>query len=188
MTGTISAYSGPSSVSRSRYRMKRAMRPGSARSVRSCVSYRQLAAGTCRQKTPQTLVGHALARNYGWQPGDHLRLQVANETVDVVGTGGVLSSGGDEDNQLVMPLSIGTAAAGSDGKSTGNSRIDADGTRNELCAGRVRISGLSNAEEVKQACGDARHTSLLLAHQLEGHFRCGSAPSLAGCGLRRSYR
>jgi putative ABC transport system permease protein len=35
LTGTISAYSGPSSASRSRYRMKRAMRPGSARSVRS---------------------------------------------------------------------------------------------------------------------------------------------------------
>ncbi|HHU2992046.1 TPA: ABC transporter permease, partial [Escherichia coli] len=53
---------------------------------------------------PQTLVGHALARQMGWKPGDKLTLRTEGEAVQVT-VSGILSSGGDEDNQLVMPLS-----------------------------------------------------------------------------------
>lgn len=54
---------------------------------------------------PQTLVGHALARHNGWKPGDTLTLQAGNQTQTVT-VSGILSSGGDEDNQLVMPLAV----------------------------------------------------------------------------------
>ncbi|HAU8262595.1 TPA: ABC transporter permease [Kluyvera intermedia] len=54
---------------------------------------------------PQTLVGHALARNSGWKVGDTLTLSAGNYTQTVV-VSGILSSGGEEDNQLVMPLNV----------------------------------------------------------------------------------
>lgn len=54
---------------------------------------------------PQTLVGHALARNSGWKVGDTLALSAGNQTQTVV-VSGILSSGGEEDNQLVMPLNV----------------------------------------------------------------------------------
>ncbi len=54
---------------------------------------------------PQTLVGHALARNSGWKVGDMLTLNAGNHTQTVV-VSGILSSGGEEDNQLVMPLNV----------------------------------------------------------------------------------
>ncbi len=54
---------------------------------------------------PQTLVGHALARNSGWKVGDTLTLSAGNHTQTVV-VSGILSSGGEEDNQLVMPLNV----------------------------------------------------------------------------------
>ncbi|HDL3841284.1 TPA: ABC transporter permease [Escherichia coli] len=66
-------------------------------------------------ETPQTLVGHALARNYGWKPGDRLALKVADNVVNVQ-VSGILSSGGDEDNQLVMPLSVVQQLLGLPGK------------------------------------------------------------------------
>ena len=66
-------------------------------------------------ETPQTLVGHALARNYGWQPGDRLALNVADRVLNVQ-VSGILSSGGDEDNQLVMPLSVVQQLLGLPGK------------------------------------------------------------------------
>lgn len=40
----------------------------------------------------------------GWKPGDKLTLRTEGEAVQVT-VSGILSSGGDEDNQLVMPLS-----------------------------------------------------------------------------------
>ena len=52
---------------------------------------------------PQTLVGHALARNSGWKVGDTLQLNTGTQTQTVM-VSGILSSGGEEDNQLVMPL------------------------------------------------------------------------------------
>ena len=54
---------------------------------------------------PQTLVGHALARNNGWKVGDMLTLSAGGNTQTLM-VSGILSSGGEEDNQLVMPLSI----------------------------------------------------------------------------------
>ncbi|MHB9330307.1 ABC transporter permease [Phytobacter ursingii] len=54
---------------------------------------------------PQTLVGHALARNSGWKVGDTLTLSAGHHTQTVV-VSGILSSGGEEDNQLVMPLNV----------------------------------------------------------------------------------
>lgn len=56
-------------------------------------------------ETPQTLVGHALARNNGWKVGDKLTLQAGNQAQTVT-VSGVLSSGGEEDSQLVMPLAV----------------------------------------------------------------------------------
>lgn len=54
---------------------------------------------------PQTLVGHALARNSGWKVGDTLTLSAGHRTQTLV-VSGILSSGGEEDNQLVMPLNV----------------------------------------------------------------------------------
>ncbi|WP_074012160.1 ABC transporter permease [Candidatus Sodalis sp. SoCistrobi] len=54
---------------------------------------------------PQTLVGQALARRTGWQVGDTLPLRVEGNTREVI-VSGILSSGGEEDNQLVMPLAV----------------------------------------------------------------------------------
>ncbi|EHR8837285.1 ABC transporter permease [Shigella flexneri] len=54
-------------------------------------------------EVPQTLVGHALAKRYGWKAGDMLTLKVEGRS-QTVQVSGILSSGGDEDNQLVMPL------------------------------------------------------------------------------------
>ncbi|XWJ92491.1 ABC transporter permease [Phytobacter ursingii] len=54
---------------------------------------------------PQTLVGHALARNSGWKVGDTLTLSAGHRTQTVV-VSGILSSGSEEDNQLVMPLNV----------------------------------------------------------------------------------
>lgn len=54
---------------------------------------------------PQTLVGQALARRTGWQVGDTLPLRVEGTTREVI-VSGILSSGGEEDNQLVMPLAV----------------------------------------------------------------------------------
>lgn len=64
---------------------------------------RRLAAGTRRRRAAD-LVGQQLARQMGWKPGDKLTLRTEGEAVQVT-VSGILSSGGDEDNQLVMPLS-----------------------------------------------------------------------------------
>ncbi|WP_368751232.1 ABC transporter permease, partial [Klebsiella oxytoca] len=53
--------------------------------------------------------------NYGWQPGDRLVLNVADRVLNVQ-VSGILSSGGDEDNQLVMPLSVVQQLLGLPGK------------------------------------------------------------------------
>ncbi|MFI3035998.1 ABC transporter permease [Atlantibacter hermannii] len=55
--------------------------------------------------TQQTLVGQSLAKRLGLKAGDVLALQ-GEKTAQRVTVSGILASGGDEDNQLVMPLSI----------------------------------------------------------------------------------
>ncbi|WP_313082962.1 ABC transporter permease [Atlantibacter sp.] len=64
---------------------------------------------------PQTLVGQALAKRLGLKAGDVLTLQ-GEKTAQTVTVSGILSSGGDEDNQLVMPLSIAQTLLGLPGK------------------------------------------------------------------------
>lgn len=64
---------------------------------------------------PQTLVGQALARRTGWQIGDKLPLRVEGNTREVI-VSGILSSGGEEDNQLVMPLGVVQSMLGLAGK------------------------------------------------------------------------
>ena len=54
---------------------------------------------------PQTLAGQALAKRLGLKAGDVLTLQ-GEKTAQTVTVSGILASGGDEDNQLVMPLSV----------------------------------------------------------------------------------
>ncbi|WP_312982586.1 ABC transporter permease [Atlantibacter sp.] len=64
---------------------------------------------------PQTLVGQTLAKRLGLKTGDVLTLQ-GEKTVQTVTVSGLLASGGDEDNQLVMPLSIAQTLLGLPGK------------------------------------------------------------------------
>lgn len=63
----------------------------------------------------QTLVGQALARRTGWKVGDRLSLR-ADGAARVVSVSGILSSGGEEDNQLVMPLAVVQSLLGLPGK------------------------------------------------------------------------
>ncbi|WP_313050834.1 ABC transporter permease [Atlantibacter subterraneus] len=64
---------------------------------------------------PQTLVGQALAMRLALKAGDVLTLQ-GEKTAQTVTVSGILASGGDEDNQLVMPLSIAQTLLGLPGK------------------------------------------------------------------------
>ena len=65
--------------------------------------------------TQQTLVGQSLAKRLGLKAGDVLALQ-GEKTAQRVTVSGILASGGDEDNQLVMPLSIAQTLLGLPGK------------------------------------------------------------------------
>lgn len=64
---------------------------------------------------PQTLAGQALAKRLGLKAGDVLTLQ-GEKTAQTVTVSGILASGGDEDNQLVMPLSVAQTLLGLPGK------------------------------------------------------------------------
>lgn len=64
---------------------------------------------------PQTLIGQALAKRLALKAGDVLTLQ-GEKTAQTVTVSGILASGGDEDNQLVMPLSIAQTLLGLPGK------------------------------------------------------------------------
>lgn len=64
---------------------------------------------------PQTLVGQTLAKRLGLKAGDVLNLQ-GDKSAQTVTVSGILASGGDEDNQLVMPLSIAQTLLGLPGK------------------------------------------------------------------------
>lgn len=63
----------------------------------------------------QTLAGQALAKRLGLKAGDRLTIQ-GEKTAQTVTVSGILASGGDEDNQLVMPLSIAQTLLGLPGK------------------------------------------------------------------------
>jgi putative ABC transport system permease protein len=113
---------------------------------------------------PQTLVGHALARNNGWKPGDKLTLQAGNHTRTVI-VSGVLSSGGDEDNQLVMPLAVVQQLLGLQGKVQAIRVSALTVPENELSRrARENLDAL-NAEEYDLWYCTAYVSSI--AHQLE---------------------
>ncbi|WP_312585905.1 ABC transporter permease [Atlantibacter sp.] len=64
---------------------------------------------------PQTLAGQTLAKRLGLKPGDQLTLKGENNSQTLT-VSGILASGGDEDNQLVMPLSLAQSLLGLPGK------------------------------------------------------------------------
>lgn len=66
-------------------------------------------------QTAQTLVGQALACRTGWKVGDRLSLRADGATREV-SVSGILSSGGEEDNQLIMPLAVVQSLLGLPGK------------------------------------------------------------------------
>uniref|UniRef100_T1I902 ABC3 transporter permease protein domain-containing protein n=1 Tax=Rhodnius prolixus TaxID=13249 RepID=T1I902_RHOPR len=61
------------------------------------------------------LAGKQLAQQNGWQVGQTLRLQGPERTLDVR-ISGILASGGDEENRLVMPLAAVQNMLGLEGK------------------------------------------------------------------------
>lgn len=57
------------------------------------------------ERQAQALLGKQLAVQSGWQVGDRLQLQGPEGTLDVT-ISGILASGGDEEQQLVLPLAL----------------------------------------------------------------------------------
>lgn len=113
---------------------------------------------------PQTLVGHALARQTGWKPGEQLVIRTSNTTLNVT-VSGILSSGGDEDNQLVMPLSTAQTLLGLPGKVQAIRVSALTVPENELSRrARENLDAL-NAEEYDLWYCTAYVSSI--AHQLE---------------------
>ncbi len=113
---------------------------------------------------PQTLVGQQLARQMGWKPGDKLTLRTEGEAVQVT-VSGILSSGGDEDNQLVMPLSTVQHPLGLPGKVQAIRVSALTVPENELSRrARENLDAL-NAEEYDLWYCTAYVSSI--AHQLE---------------------
>ncbi|MBK6260192.1 ABC transporter permease [Citrobacter youngae] len=113
---------------------------------------------------PQTLVGHALARQTGWKPGEQLVIRASNTTLNVT-VSGILSSGGDEDNQLVMPLSTAQTLLGLPGKVQAIRVSALTVPENELSRrARENLDAL-NAEEYDLWYCTAYVSSI--AHQLE---------------------
>lgn len=115
-------------------------------------------------EVPQTLVGHALAKRYGWKVGDMLTVQAEERSQQVV-VSGILSSGGEEDNQLVMPLHAVQTLLGLPGK-VQTIRVSAlTVPENELSRrARENLEAL-NAEEYDLWYCTAYVSSI--AHQLE---------------------
>lgn len=113
---------------------------------------------------PQTLVGHALARQTGWKPGDQLVIRTSNTTVNVT-VSGILSSGGDEDNQLVMPLSTAQTLLGLPGKVQAIRVSALTVPENELSRRARENLDTLNAEEYDLWYCTAYVSSI--AHQLE---------------------
>ncbi|WP_437891098.1 ABC transporter permease [Phytobacter sp. V91] len=115
-------------------------------------------------EVPQTLVGHALARNNGWKVGDKLTLETEGRS-QVVVVSGILSSGGEEDSQLVMPLSVVQQLLGLAGKVQAIRVSALTVPENELSRrARENLDAL-NAEEYDLWYCTAYVSSI--AHQLE---------------------
>ncbi|MFP9229643.1 ABC transporter permease [Pectobacterium cacticida] len=116
------------------------------------------------QSTAQTLVGKQLAAQMGWRVGDKLMLHGAkgDATVEV---SGILSSGGDEENRLVMPLATVQSLLGLAGKIQAIRVSALTVPENELSRrARENLEAL-NAEEYDLWYCTAYVSSI--AHQLE---------------------
>ncbi|WP_058910068.1 ABC transporter permease [Entomohabitans teleogrylli] len=113
---------------------------------------------------PQALVGQALAKRHGWQTGDRLTLK-AERGEQTVTISGVLSSGGDEDNQLVMPLSAVQSLLGLAGKVQAIRVSALTVPENELSRRAREDLDALNAEEYDLWYCTAYVSSI--AHQLE---------------------
>ncbi|WP_312559998.1 ABC transporter permease [Atlantibacter hermannii] len=114
--------------------------------------------------TQQTLVGQSLAKRLGLKAGDVLALQ-GEKTAQRVTVSGILASGGDEDNQLVMPLSIAQTLLGLPGKMQAIRVSALTVPENELSRrARENLDAL-NAEEYDLWYCTAFVSSI--AHQLE---------------------
>lgn len=115
-------------------------------------------------EVPQVLVGHALARNSGWKVGDKIALHAGDHAQNVV-VSGILSSGGEEDNQLVMPLATVQQLLGLQGKVQAIRVSALTVPENELSRrARENLEAL-NAEEYDLWYCTAYVSSI--AHQLE---------------------
>ncbi|MFS2222302.1 ABC transporter permease [Pantoea sp. B65] len=113
---------------------------------------------------PQMLAGHALAKRFGWKAGDILQLQGEKASQQVT-ISGILTSGSDEDNQLVMPLSIVQSLLGLSGKVQAIRVSALTVPENELSRrARENLDAL-NAEEYDLWYCTAYVSSI--AHQLE---------------------
>lgn len=113
---------------------------------------------------PQVLVGHALAKRFGWKAGDRLVLQGEKASLPVT-VSGILTSGSDEDSQLVMSLSIVQSLLGLTGKVQAIRVSALTVPENELSRrARENLDAL-NAEEYDLWYCTAYVSSI--AHQLE---------------------
>ncbi|MCL6349908.1 ABC transporter permease [Pectobacterium polaris] len=116
------------------------------------------------EKAAQTLVGKQLAAQTGWKVGDKLALHGAkgDATVEV---SGILSSGGDEESRLVMPLATVQSLLGLAGKIQAIRVSALTVPENELSRrARENLEAL-NAEEYDLWYCTAYVSSI--AHQLE---------------------
>ncbi len=115
-------------------------------------------------EVPQVLVGHALARNSGWKVGDKIALHAGDHAQNVV-VSGILSSGGEEDNQLVMPLATVQQLLGLQGKVQAIRVSALTVPENELSRRARKTLEALNAEEYDLWYCTAYVSSI--AHQLE---------------------
>lgn len=124
-------------------------------------------------ETLQTLVGQQLAQQTGWKVGDRLEVKGPKGHLDVI-VSGILASGGDEEQQLVMPLAQVQTLMGLAGKVQAVRVSALTVPENELSRkARADLESL-NAEEYDLWYCTAYVSSI--AHQLE--------EAISGSGVR----
>lgn len=124
-------------------------------------------------ETLQTLVGQQLAQQTGWKVGDRLEVKGPKGHLDVI-VSGILASGGDEEQQLVMPLAQAQTLMGLAGKVQAVRVSALTVPENELSRkARADLESL-NAEEYDLWYCTAYVSSI--AHQLE--------EAISGSGVR----
>ncbi|WP_213989788.1 ABC transporter permease [Sodalis sp. dw_96] len=115
-------------------------------------------------RQPEALIGKQLAQRSGWKTGDVLTLKGDHGTVSVR-ISGVLTSGGDEEGRLVMPLAVVQQLLGLTGKVQAV-RVSALTVPENALSRRARdnLDGLSAADYDRWYC-----TAFVssIAHQLE---------------------